>query len=291
MRRLMMVMIAAFALILPLAVQGVSAQDEAFLAVAQDEGLGAILTDAEGMTLYLFTNDTTAGESACYDQCAENWPPLEPAEGMALPAGVPGELGTIERTDGSQQVTYNDIPLYYYVADQAAGDVNGEDVGGVWFVVYPGSELVEYPAAPGEGTPVPASSLEVGFTEELGPFLTDAEGMTVYLFTQDTEPGVSNCAGDCATNWPPVPADEAMMLPPGVPGTLGTFEREDGSSQLTYNDIPLYYFHEDAAPGDTTGQDVGEVWYIVPPGMEHGDEPHHGMEEGEGMEMEGTPAA
>ena len=286
MRRLMIVVLSLISLTLPLAARGVAAQDGAFLKVSQDEANGAFLTDAEGKTLYLFTPDTTAGESACYDQCAENWPPLAPAEGMSLPAGVPGQLGTIERTDGTQQVTYNDIPLYSYAKDDEAGDVYGQGVGGVWFVVPPGAELGQYPAAPGEGTPVPMSTLKIGFTEDLGPFLIDAKGMTVYLFTKDTTPGESTCSGDCAANWPPVPADETLMLPPGIQGTLGSIEREDGSSQLTYNDIPLYYYAADQNPGDTNGQDVGDVWYIVPPGMRHGDEPHHGAE-GE----EATPAS
>ena len=278
-RRRLMLVLPALMLMFPMAFVHAAAQDEALIQVHQDPDLGAILVDAEGMTLYLFTPDTTAGESACYDQCAENWPIVTPELATGLAPGIPGELSTFERTDGTQQVAYNDIPLYYFVADQAAGDVNGEDVGGVWFVVYPGSELGEYAAAPGEGTPVPSPTLEVGFTEELGPFLTDAEGMTLYLFTEDTEPGVSTCYDQCAVNWPPVAADEAVLLPPGVPGTLGSTEREDGSAQLTYNDIPLYYYVADEAAGDTNGQGVGEVWYIVPPGMMHGDEPREGVED------------
>ena len=268
-------------------VRGVAAQDTAFLAVSDNADLGAFLTDAAGKTLYLFTPDTTAGESTCYDQCAENWPPLAPAEGMALPAGVPGELTTVERTDGTQQVAYNGIPLYYFINDAAAGDTTGQGVGGVWFIVPPGATHTEYPAAPGEGTPVPASAVRIGFTEELGPFLTDAEGRTVYLFLKDTTPGESACYDDCATAWPPVAGEDGATLPPGIPGTLGTTARTDGSSQLTYNDIPLYYFAEDAAPGDTNGQDVGDVWYIVTPGMQFGDEPH----EGEEAEAEATPTS
>jgi predicted lipoprotein with Yx(FWY)xxD motif len=268
------------------------AQDEGGgLAVGHDPAVGAFLTDAKGMTLYLFTPDTKPGESACTDQCAENWPPLEASDAMALPEGVPGELGTIERSDGATQVTYNDIPLYYFSKDQAPGDVNGQGAGGVWFVAPPGAELGPYAPAPGEGTPVPASTLQIGFTEELGPFLTDAKGMTVYLFTKDTTPGESACTDQCAANWPPLPATEGMLLPPGMQGTLSAIERADGSRQLAYNDIPLYSYAKDTAPGDTNGQDVGDVWYVVTPGMKHGEAPHEEEEEGDEAEAAATPAS
>jgi hypothetical protein len=59
---------------------------------------------------------------------------------------------------------------------------------------------------------------------------------------------------------------------------LGSITRTDGTQQLTYNDIPLYYWINDKAPGDTTGQDVGDVWYIVVPGQKLGDPPHEAEE-------------
>jgi predicted lipoprotein with Yx(FWY)xxD motif len=107
----------------------------------------------------------------------------------------------------------------------------------------------------------------------LGPFLTDGEGVTLYLFTNDTTAGESVCEGECLVNWPPALASEAMMLPPGVQGELTTFEHPDGTMQLVYNGIPLYYYAGDAAPGDVTGHGRGEVWYVVAPGMQHGDPP------------------
>ena len=129
--------------------------DNAFLAVAKNPTLGTFLTDAAGMTLYRFTKDTEPGISTCYDKCAEVWPPLAPTDAMTLPPGVPGVLGTIARTDGGQQVTYNAIPLYSFVKDQAPGDVTGEGVGGIWFVVAPG---MAHGDAPLPGAASPASS-------------------------------------------------------------------------------------------------------------------------------------
>jgi predicted lipoprotein with Yx(FWY)xxD motif len=137
---------------------------------------------------------------------------------------------------------------------------------------------------------VPAASALIGFTGDLGPFLTDAEGRTVYLFTNDTTAGESACYEDCATNWPPVPATDGMVLPPGIQGTLASLERTDGTRQMTYNDIPLYYFAEDAAPGETNGQDRGDVWYVVTPGMQLGDAPHE-EEASEEEAASGTPVS
>src|SRR5688500_15044790 len=104
MKRFLMVIVPALLMLVAVsgfARGGAFAQDDAetTVMVAEDPVLGPILTDAEGMTLYLFTNDTTEGESACYDQCAENWPPFNPEGDLTLPEGVDGELTRIERTD------------------------------------------------------------------------------------------------------------------------------------------------------------------------------------------------
>ena len=103
------------------------------------------------------------------------------------------------------------------------------------------------------------AALAVSQTDELGEFLVDAEGMTLYMFTQDTE-NMSNCYDDCATAWPPVLSEGEPTLGEGLDVALvGATERTDGATQVTYGGFPLYYWAKDAAPGDTTGQDVGEV--------------------------------
>lgn len=106
------------------------------LGVREDAALGQYLTAPNGMTLYLFTKDT-AGVSTCYAQCAVNWPPLLATTLPKLPAGATGKLTLTPRTDGTQQVTYNNMPLYYWIKDAKAGDTTGQNVGGVWFVVKP----------------------------------------------------------------------------------------------------------------------------------------------------------
>jgi predicted lipoprotein with Yx(FWY)xxD motif len=261
MKRIALVIVSCFALIMP----GIAfAQDDAAVAVADDAEYGPILTTPDGMTLYLFTKDEP-GKSNCYDDCAANWPPFD-SESTTLPEGTAGELTRISRDDGTMQLAYNGWPLYLWVGDKAAGDTTGQNVGEVWFVVEVGDETT--PAAMSEASPEASpmamgGGLMVGETDELGQFLTDAEGMTLYIFSNDEMgSGVSVCNDDCATNWPPFYAEDAA-LPEGVAGELTTITRDDGSEQLAYNGQPLYYYIDDAAPGDTTGQGKGDVWWVA----------------------------
>jgi predicted lipoprotein with Yx(FWY)xxD motif len=105
---------------------------------AAETDAGTSLVDADGMTLYIFTNDTD-GTSTCYDDCATAWPPFTVEGETTLEGGdgVDGELATTERDDGTQQVTYDGMPLYTFASDTAAGDATGEGVGGVWFIAAP----------------------------------------------------------------------------------------------------------------------------------------------------------
>lgn len=109
-------------------------------------------------------------------------------------------------------------------------------------------------------------TLQVREDATLGQILTDAEGNTLYRFTND-EPGTSNCVDACAGNWPPLLVGEGAtpVAGDGVTGTIGTITRPDGTTQVTYNDMPLYFFVNDAAPGDTNGQSVRDIWYVVNP--------------------------
>lgn len=112
------------------------------------------------------------------------------------------------------------------------------------------------------------AALGVSQTDDLGEFLVDAEGMTLYMFTEDTE-NTSNCYDDCAEAWPPLLTEGEPTLGEGLDAALvSTTERTDGTVQVTYGGWPLYYWVQDAAPGDTTGQNVGEVWFVVSPAGE-----------------------
>lgn len=93
---------------------------------------GSYMTDPKGMTLYTFDKDTK-GVSNCSGTCLTTWPAYGAATANAQGA-LPANISVIKRTDGSMQYALNSMPLYYYSLDKAAGDTNGDGVGGVWHV-------------------------------------------------------------------------------------------------------------------------------------------------------------
>jgi predicted lipoprotein with Yx(FWY)xxD motif len=94
--------------------------------------------------------------------------------------------------------------------------------------------------------------------------LVDGLGRTLYLFEADTG-STSTCAAACATEWPPVTTDADPLAAGAVkPGLLGTTERSDGATQVTYGGHPLYRYGGDSAPGDMNGagsEAFGAEWY------------------------------
>ncbi len=99
----------------------------------------------------------------------------------------------------------------------------------------------------------------------LGPYLVDAKGMTLYMYTMDST-NTSTCYDACAAVWPPVLTEGAPLAGSGVKGNLlSTTTRIDGATQVTYNGHPLYYFAKDKTVGDTTGESVQNVWYVITP--------------------------
>lgn len=134
--------------------------------------------------------------------------------------------------------------------------------------------------APGMTTPAPpetgggetggaqasgAASTLATADSDLGEIVVDGEGMTVYYFTKDVpDSGESACTGDCLAAWPPVLAEDEPELD-GVTAEVGLIDTPDGQQQVTLNGMPIYYWAQDKAPGDTTGQGVNDVWYVVAP--------------------------
>jgi len=120
---------------------------------AVNEGLGKILVNSQGRTLYLFQKDSGT-TSECTGACAANWPPLRANSPPRIGDGANASLiATTMRSDGSRQITYNNHPLYTFVKDTKAGDTNGEGLtafGGTWYAISPaGNQVVGQPAGTG----------------------------------------------------------------------------------------------------------------------------------------------
>ena len=115
---------------------------------AADTSLGKVVVDSDGRTVYVFDKDSPgAGTSACTAACLAKWPPVVAKSGKPTVSGVSGQLGTIKRDDGTEQVTLAGMPLYLYSGDSHAGDVTGQAVGGVWWAVSPSGTKITAAAA------------------------------------------------------------------------------------------------------------------------------------------------
>lgn len=117
------------------------AEDADVALMTADSSLGSIVVDGEGMTVYMFDKDTQGADaSTCEGECADNWPAVTVDSEAPEVEGVTGEVGTITGVDGETQLTLNGWPLYYFAGDSAAGDVNGQGVNDVWWVLTPDGE-------------------------------------------------------------------------------------------------------------------------------------------------------
>jgi predicted lipoprotein with Yx(FWY)xxD motif len=250
-----------------------------------DPTLGNILVDQNGITLYIFTNDT-ANTSNCDAACQAIWPPLvsqgTPKAGPGVDAAL---IGVATQANGEKIVTYDHHPLYAKATDKKTGDKTGEGVKNVWFAVSPSGQPVMSPteatptaaptvaptAAPSSGYGAPASAqiteptIGVSSNSSLGQILS-ANGMTVYAYSEDSA-DASNCNAVCQKVWMPVLTLGAPNIGTGVdPTMIGSTQLADGSLVVTYNHIPLYTFINDTASGDISGQGFDNVWWAVAPG-------------------------
>ena len=120
----------------------------------------------------------------------------------------------------------------------------------------------------GEAEPQPDETAEATVAVEdsdLGQIVVDAGGKTLYVFLAD-EGTESTCYDDCEAAWPPLTVEGDPGAGDGIDAALlGTTERDDGSTQVTLDGHPLYYFASDETADDTNGQGVGDVWFVVSP--------------------------
>jgi predicted lipoprotein with Yx(FWY)xxD motif/cytochrome c5 len=110
-----------------------------------------------------------------------------------------------------------------------------------------------------------AATVQVDESESFGQYLVDADGMSLYMYQNDSENN-SACNEECVQNWPPLTVEGEATAGEGVDSKLlSTFERSDNTVQAAYNGLPLYRYVRDTAPGDTLGQNLGRVFFLVSP--------------------------
>ena len=214
--------------------------------VASNPTLGNILVDSKGMTLYYFTKDII-GKSNATGTILAAWPIFNAATINVQGSLAASDFAIITRDDGQQQTTYKGLPLYYYAKDKAPGDVLGDKVGGVWFVVKS-----------------PFYTLMLQNKADPGTYLVDAKGMTLYYFTKDNI-GKSTATGTILANWPVFNADSFVVPSALSASDFGTITRDDGLKVSTYKGWPLYHYAKDQVSGDTLGQGIGGIWFVINP--------------------------
>lgn len=241
----------------------------------KDNGtFGKIMTDEDGMSLYVFSLDTK-DTSECSDGCLNAWPVFY-KESITVDSGLNvTDFSTIDRADGTKQTTFLSWPLYYFSSDAAAGETKGDGVNDVWYIAKPDYSLM-YAQAQLVGHDE-MNYLE-DYTEGEGstPYLVDILGRTLYGFANDakdtnnfTNPDFSNDAV-----WPiaQITLDKIPSILDATDfGTIDVF----GKTQLTYKGWPLYYFGQDVDRGDNKGISFPfpGVWPIVNINTETAPEP------------------
>ncbi|HWE23368.1 MAG TPA: hypothetical protein VG496_05450 [Myxococcales bacterium] len=231
------------------------------LTLSSNATLGNFLVDGNGRSLYYFGKDfpasaSSAAVSNCSGACAAAWPIFHAANDVVQGLNA-ADVGQITRSDGSPQTTYKGWPLYYFAGDANAGDVNGQGVGEVWFVLHADLYSVALMSNPNGQQPT--------------LYLSDGAGRTLYYFFRDT-PGnattdpVSACTtATCLASWLVFSAQN-VVVPSALAGSdFSVFTRTDGAVQAAYKGHPLYYFAGDTKPGDTNGRGVNNAWDSLDP--------------------------
>ena len=232
--------------------------------ISSNTQFGNVLTDANGKTLYFFSNDTK-GTSTCNGNCLATWPIYYSSETSTDVKIDKSLLGEITREDGSKQSTYKGWPLYYYAGDGQSGQAKGDAVNKIWYVAKPDYLLM---IANAQLVGHDGKNYLSDYSEGTGKtiYLTDDKGRTLYAFKPDkfnknnyTEADFSNDA-----IWP-IYQKETGSLPSLVRTADIAVITVFGKKQLTYKGWPLYYFGQAQQRGDNKGISFPRVgiWPIL----------------------------
>jgi predicted lipoprotein with Yx(FWY)xxD motif len=242
------------------------------LATAQVEGIGQVITDQNGLTLYRFDRDSSKPPAShCTGDCATTWPSVLSDANLQVQGVDKAMVGKVKRPDGTEQVTVGGWPVYHYAIDTQAGEAKGHGLSGAWFAVNPqGGKAIRSGASDNSGNSTAAAPktirLVAGNVDGIGPAITDQNGMTLYLFSKDSKkPSKSTCNDACAANWPPVMDNGNVQLQGIDKKLLGRVKRADGTMQVTVGGWPVYRFSKDGKPGDAKGHGVQGTWFVIEP--------------------------
>ncbi|MGC8544715.1 MAG: hypothetical protein ACP5UJ_07645 [Athalassotoga sp.] len=213
--------------------------------VSYKTGIGNYLVDANGMTLYYFTENVDG--KTFNGSYLDFWSPFYVSK-IVVPSSLnPKDFSVVTGGDGRPQIAYKGWPLYYFINDKKPGDTNGEGVKGLWYVMKPDYTVM------------------VGTNPKLGNYLVDANGMTLYYLDGESTSTIK-CNGMCLSFWPAFNV-KSIVVPSGLNSSnFQIFKRPDGSSQLSYEGKPLYYFIRDSYRGDVSGNNLKDpfgIWYAV----------------------------
>lgn len=215
------------------------------------------LANRSGFSLYTFANDTP-GASVCSGNCLVNWPPLlaNPGDQASPPYSI------IERSMGTAanalQWAYHGKPLYFFKGDTTAGLTAGKAIPN-WLLARPMPIQIVADATLGSHLAAAGSvklAMPVSGVEQTS--IAERSGFTLYTFDNDTA-GVSNCSGNCLTNWPALIAHAGAVA--SAPYSL--VMRASGEMQWALNGMPLYFFAGDTLAGQTNGEALGNNWFVA----------------------------
>jgi predicted lipoprotein with Yx(FWY)xxD motif len=119
------------------------------------------------------------------------------------------------------------------------------------------------PTATASASPANTKTVVTIRKTSIGDVLTDAAGHTLYWYSKDVRDKRSVCTGGCLALWPAVTGKPVAAAGIKLNGVLGTINRGGGVLQATYNGYPLYTYTDDTAAGQTTGNDVGDLWHVI----------------------------
>lgn len=257
----------------------------------QGTTIGTVVTGGNHHTVYVFDLDHQGTrKSACTGACLRAWRPVTfsgTARTHVRAPGITAVVRTIPAGHHRRQLTVDGWPLYYYVADTAAGQFNGRGSGGVWWPVSPdGSRIKVIPVDPPVGTTTPPAGASYAMAtrsaaaavlrthrSSLGTIVVGAHGRTAYVFDLDhAGTHTSACTGACLRAWTKLTfrgTARSRVAVSGVTGRVGSIPAGTGLRQVTLDGWPLYYFVGDSAAGQVNGQASGGTWWVLRPSGAH----------------------